>query len=472
MTVGESHCPACRAPQAPGSRYCVTCGLEVIHPCPACGGAPREVAARSRGSSPWCAACERLLAACERCGRWLIPGTGRCPDPQCGGRVTSPFPLQTGRRWDGSAPPDWTWPATWEREHPEHAPPRAEWWISQGEVQAAWVAHGRCFVWEAGTLVSPDERAGWLARSEAGAPGAVSWRSPLAGSLGVAAKVPPDERVAVLGGRVLLATEAGYAQADLRHAGDHSLLWDTVPLAQAAGAMGWAAWGVEAGMPCLRIAAMPCGGAPVRAEAVRHPEEAALARRGRLVMRDDAAYWPGQDGAVWEADLRSLEVRRAWKPVDGLLDLWVGPDGPRIIRESLGQIAVSLTGPREGAAGLTVPAGAGPFRGVYGLGSLFVVVGDRVLTFDARTGDRLHEALRPPGVWIGAALVRTTNAEPRLLTLTRDGGFASLTVTRLSSGVHDLLWREASLDPKALLPVEDTLYVAHSRGLVRFRSEG
>jgi hypothetical protein len=123
-------------------------------------------------------------------------------------------------------------------------------------------------------------------------------------------------------------------------------------------------------------------------------------------------------------------------------------------------------------AGLTVPAGAGPFRGVYGLGSLLVVVGDRVLTFEARTGDRLHEALRPPGVWIGAALVRTTDAEPRLLTLTRDGGFASLTVTRLSSGVHDLLWREASLDPKALLPVEETLYVAHSRGLVRFRSAG
>lgn len=469
MSGEESLCPACRAPGDPDSRFCVTCGLEVIQPCPACGGAPRAVATRTRGCSPWCEACERLLAACERCGRWLLPGTEGCPDPQCRGRITSPFPLQTGRRWDGSTQIDWTWPVTWEREHPEHAAPQAEWWISQGEVQAAWVAHGRCFVWETGTLVSPDERGGWRPRPDAGEPGAVGWRNPLPASLAMSARVPPDERATVLGGRVILATGGGYAQADLRHSGDHSLLWEAAPLAQAASASGWAAWGVESGTPRFRVAEVPRGGAPVRAEAVDVPAAAALARRGRIVIRDTAVFWPGQDGAVWQADLRSREVHRAWKPVEGLLDLWIGDDGARVIRESLGQIAVSLTGLREGAAGLAVPAGAGPFRGIYGLGSLLVVVGDRVLTFDVRTGDRLHEALRPPGVWIGAALVRTPDAEPRLLSLTRDGGFASLNVTRLSSGVHDLLWREPNLDPKALLPVEDTLYVVHSRGLIRFR---
>jgi hypothetical protein len=382
--------------------------------------------------------------------------------------VLSPFPLQTGRRWDGSILPDWNWPVIWEREHPEHTPPRVDWWTSQSEVQAAFVAHGRCFVWEAGTLVSPDEANGWRLRDDAGGPGAVSWRSPLAAPLAVAAKVPLDERVAVLGGRAILATANGYAQADLRHAGDSNLLWEALPLAQVSGPTGWAAWGSEQGVTALRIASVPVGGAPVQAEVMSLPPGATLARRGRLVQRDGWVYWPGQDGAVWALELKTHAVQPVWNAVDGLLDLWVGADGPRVVRESLGQIAVALTGPRAGGANLTVPAGAGPLRGVCGLDPLLVVVGDRVLTFDARTGDRLHEALRPPGIWIGAALVRTPDQEPRLLTLTRDNGFATLTVTRLSSGVHDLLWREATLDPKTLLPVADKLYLVHSRGLLRF----
>lgn len=470
MTLPEIACPACRAPLAPDARYCAQCGLEVRHACPACGGAPRELVTLRRGVSPWCESCERLLAACERCGRWLLPGLDRCADHQCGGRVLSPFPLQTGRRWDGGVQSDWTWPVIWEREHPEHAPPQVDWWTSQSEVQAAFIAHGRCFVWEAGTLVSPDEGGGWRSRETAGGPGPVSWRNPLAASFASAAKVSLDERVAVLGGRVILATEQGYAQADLRHSGDSSLLWEATPLAQVAGPTGWAAWGSERGTLALRVASVPTGGAPVQSEVVPVPAEAALARRGRLVQRDGRVYWPGQDDSVWELDLKTRAVRPAWSAASGLLDLWVGVDGPRVVRESLGQIAVALTGPREGHANLTVPAGAGPLRGVYGLDPLLVVVGDRVLTFDARTGDRLHEALRPPGIWIGAVLVRTPDQEPRLLTLTRDLGFATLTITRLSSGVHDLLWREATLDPKALLPVGDMLYLVHSRGLLRFHS--
>jgi len=468
MTPQEAPCPACRAPLNSEARFCAQCGLEVRPACPACGAAPRELATLSRGTSPWCENCERLLAACERCGRWLLPGTGRCLDPQCGGRILSPFPLQTGRRWDGSVQTDWTWPATWEREHPEHMPPQVDWWTSQSEVQGAFIAHGRCFVWEIGTLVSPDEASGWRSRDLAGGASAVGWRSPLAAPLASAAKVSLDERVAVLGGRVILATESGYAQADLRHSGDSSLLWEAQPLAQVASPTGWVAWAIERRATVLRIASVPVGGAPALAEVVSVPPEAALARRGRLVHRDGRVYWPGQDGSIWELELQSRIVRCAWNSVNGLLDLWVGADGPRVVRESLGQIAVALTGPREGHANLTVPAGAGPLRGVYGLDPLLVVVGDRVVTFDARTGDRLHEALRPPGVWIGAVLVRTTDQEPRLLTLTRDTGFASLTITRLSSGVHDLLWREATLDPKALLPVGEMLYLVHSRGLVRF----
>jgi len=468
MTLAETPCPACSAPLDSESRFCAHCGLEVVQACPACDSAPRELPTLSRGMSPWCESCERLLSACERCGRWLLPGTEHCQDPQCAGLVLSPFPLQTGRRWEGGVQSDWVWPVIWEREHPQHALPRVDWWTSQSEVQAAFVAHGRCFVWETGTLVSPEEDGGWRPRDGAAGPGAVSWRSPLAPPIATAAKVPFEERVSVLGGRAILATAGGYAQADLRHPGDSSVLWDAVPLAQVTGPTGWAAWGNDRGVLALRVASVPVGGAPALAKAVTVLPGAALARRGRLVHRDGRVYWPGQDGSVWELELKTRSARSVWNAVDGLLDLWVGADGPRVVRESLGQIAVALTGPREGGANLTVPAGAGPLRGVYGLDPLLVVVGDRVLTFDARTGDRLHEALRPPGIWIGAVLVRTPDQEPRLLTLTRDNGFATLTVTRLSSGVHDLLWREPTLDPKALLPVDDMLYLVHSRGLLRF----
>lgn len=462
-------CPGCRAPLVAEGRYCVQCGLEVCQHCPGCGGARRMLSTLHRSASPWCESCDRLLAACERCGRWLLPHIGRCPDPQCGGRVVSPYPLQTGRRWDGSEQSGWKWPIAWERENPEHTAPRVDWWTSHGEVQAAFVAHGRCFVWETNTLVIPDERGGWTSREGAGAPGGVSWRSPLPIPLAQSAKVPADERVAVLGGRVIMATESGYAQADLRHTGDSSLIWAARPLTQVAGPANWVAWGTEGDESRLRTAAIPVDGAPIQVESIPVPSEATLANRGRLVLRDGRAFWPGRDGAVWELELSTRTVRCARSPVDGLLDLWVGADGPRIVREGLGQLTVALTGPRESSGGLTVPAGAGPLRGVYGLDSKLVVAGDRVITFDTRTGDRLHEALRPPGVWISAVLVRTPDQEPRLVSLTREGGFASVMVTRLSSGVHDLLWREATLEPKTLLPVVDSLYLVHSRGLLRFR---
>jgi hypothetical protein len=188
-----------------------------------------------------------------------------------------------------------------------------------------------------------------------------------------------------------------------------------------------------------------------------------------MVLSGGKAYWPGRDGAIWELNPQTRALSAAADSAPGLVDVWAAPDGPRAVRENQGQITVTLAPARGGNAPLTVAAGSSPFRSAHTAGIWAVVVGERITTFDARTGERLHEALRPPGRWIDAALLPGEDGEPRLLALTREVGFATLIVVRLASGVHDLLWREDGIDPRALLPVEDRLYVAHSRGMVRFR---
>jgi hypothetical protein len=199
------------------------------------------------------------------------------------------------------------------------------------------------------------------------------------------------------------------------------------------------------------------------------PEGALPAPRARMVFSGGKAYWPGRDGAVWELDPARGHVIPAMEPTAGVVDVSAAPDGPRAVRENQGQIVVTLTSPRGGNTPLTVSAGISPFRGAHTAGVWSVVVGERITTFDARTGERLHEAIRPPGRWIDAALVSGEDAEPRLLVLTRENGFATLMVVRLASGAHDLLWREDGIDPRSLMPVEGAVYVAHTRGLVRFR---
>jgi hypothetical protein len=101
-----------------------------------------------------------------------------------------------------------------------------------------------------------------------------------------------------------------------------------------------------------------------------------------------------------------------------------------------------------------------------------IVVGERVTVFDARTGERLHDAVRPRGQWIDGALATSPDCEPRLLALTIEGGAASLSALRMSSGVQELVWQEAGVEPRAILPVGGELYVIHSRGVVALCQHG
>lgn len=417
----------------------------------------------AREVSSWCPACDTLLDACESCGRWLLPGTAGCPDPQCGSRVLPFLPQHTGRRWDGrGSAVGWTWPARWERSHPEYRAPVTQAWAASEPVHAAFAAHGRLFLWHGTNLISLDETA-W---TDHAAP-AAGWRCPL----GPAGRPLPgtqfSERIALAGSAAVLALERRYVQADLRQSGGTVPLEGGAPLAQVGGPGWWTAWSVEGAGPAMRLSRTNGAGHALDPRPVSVPPEAALAPGGRLVFRDGAACWPGRDGGVWRLDCASRQAARVLDRVEGLLAVWMEPDGPRSVRESLGQVSVGLSAPGGGRAAFNAPAGAGPLRGVYASRDHVLVVGERVVALDARTGERLHEALRPAGQWIDGALAPAADGEPRLLALTLENGLASLTALRMSSGTQDVLWRQPGAEPRDLLPVGAYLYVVHSRGVVR-----
>jgi hypothetical protein len=205
--------------------------------------------------------------------------------------------------------------------------------------------------------------------------------------------------------------------------------------------------------------------APAR---VSLPPEARLARGGRLALRSGRIFWPGADGGIWELDPASGSVRAAARNVAGTVALWAERDGPRVARESAGQITVTLSAPDLEGETRSVPAGAAPLRQVCAASRWVVVAGERISAFAVRTGERLHDAVRPPGRWVHALLATAEDDEPRLVTLTREGNLTSLTAVRLASGIHDLLWREDGIEPLGLLAAEEMLAVVHSRGVVRF----
>lgn len=414
-----------------------------------------------------------MLNACERCGRWLLPDTLACPDPHCAARVLPLLAQHTGRRRDArGSGVGWTWPVRWDRAHPEHGPPVAENLAAAETLHAAFVAHGRLYLWEGTNLLSPDEDTAWNAAAERG----IAWRCPL-GPAGVPAeRLAPAERVAVAGARAVLALQRGYLALDLRQSSDSVSLGSGTPLAQAGGPGWWIAWlgspagaGEPSGRSTLRLAGIGEMGDVLEPERIEVPPEGALASRGRIALRDGRAYWPGLDGGIWRLDCVSRGVERVVEGGEGVPVIWAEPNGPRAARETRSRITVGLTPPAEGRFAVNAPAGMPPLRGVFALPGHVVVLGDRLAAFDTQTGDRFPEAMAPPGTWIDGALVPAEDGEPRFLALTQEGRFSVLSALRMSSGAHESVWREPDLEPRALLPVGTDLYIAHSRGIVRLR---
>src|SRR5579871_3995164 len=147
---------SCGEPLRAGANYCAGCGQEVHQTCPACGeGERRWLRSILPATSPWCENRGALLAACERCGRWLLPDARRCPDPACESRVLPTAPQHTGRRWDGrGGTAGWIWPARWEAIHPQFRPPLVDRWASPDPLVAAFAAHDRLYVWAGVNLLA------------------------------------------------------------------------------------------------------------------------------------------------------------------------------------------------------------------------------------------------------------------------------------------------------------------------------
>lgn len=453
-------CPACKEVLRDGANFCVICGLEVRPLCPACREERFLLANLERGRSAWCARRNALLFACETCGRWLLPGTRRCPNPECGGRVLPTKPQHMGRRWDGrGSAVDWAYVE--RRPLPDGTLPEyaVQNWNAPETLHAAFVAHGLIFAWSGQNLLALG--------SEFGAE-PVIWRTALGAATAVQRRIPFVERAAVAGAGVTLATDRGWLLAGLAGRSEPVLFQACEPLAQAANPNFWVGWGVENGVYTLRASMLAPAWDRLVSQQITVPEGGGLVQRGRIVMRDSRAYWHGQDGGIWQWDGGEANtVTRIVAPIEGIRDIWAASDGVRMVREAQGRLSVGLGAPLSGFFPVEAPAGLGPLRGISADAETVVVIGERPMVFRARTGERLHESTRPAGRWITSALVAASDNEPRLMILAQEAARGRLTALKLSSGYEELLYIENDIEPLALLPVGSLLLIAHSRGIVR-----
>jgi hypothetical protein len=275
--------------------------------------------------------------------------------------------------------------------------------------------------------------------------------------------------VAVAGAGAVAALANRFVVADLGGSGGTLPLEGGAPLAQGGGPGWWVGWSEEGGVPTLRAAPVGDTWDALHPEVIATPPEAAPMAGGRIVLSTGTAYWPARDGSLWRAVLGSGTAEQVTAAIEGLRVLWAEPDGVRAARETLGQITLLLAAPEAGRTPLNVPAGPGPLREALASEEVVVVVGERVTSFEARTGGRLHEVRRRDGRWIEGALVPgpAGEAEPRLLELTQDSSFAEVVGLRLASGAEEVLWHAPNVEGLALLPVGSALYVAHTGGVTR-----
>ncbi|MCS6777306.1 MAG: zinc ribbon domain-containing protein [Chloroherpetonaceae bacterium] len=455
----------CGEPLREGANYCVACGREVRQPCPACGQECRWLATLDTDSLPWCENRHVLLYACEQCGRWLLPGDRLCPDPDCGGRVVPSRPLYTGRdAAGGGVHVNWKWPTRWLATRA--GPCGAISWSSPDTLYAAFVAHGRWYVWVGSVLLELDPTV--FCSEQGGMPGdGVIWRAPLGSSVRPASGIPFADRAAVVGSVVMLATENGYVLTGLHGRREVACPVRGMPLAQVANPFWWIGWVREEGSKCLYLVSVEATSDRFSPVAIETPPEAAIARGGQVVLQDDTAFWPAEDGSVWRLDCLSGQVRRLFASSDSLPRIWVQGDRIGVTREVRGHLQAGLGMLTDDRMPLEVPAGNGPLREVFATSDYLVVVGERPVMIDPVTGERVHESTRVCGRWVGGVLASASGSEPCLLLLTHDGAMSSLRVLQLASGVEDLCWWEPNRELLGLLPIGDLPVIVHRGGLIR-----
>src|SRR5262249_5449236 len=137
---------------------------------------------------------------------------------------------------------------------------------------------------------------------------------------------------------------------------------------------------------------------------VATPPEAELAQGGRIVLLDGQAWWPGEAGGIWRLTLASERVERVGDSTGGPLMVLAEKSGPHVAQEAGGQVSLCLPTSANGREALLARVVAGPLRGLFSSSGWTVVVGDRLTVLDPASGQKIHEAARPPGQWVAGTL--------------------------------------------------------------------
>ena len=475
MSAADITC-LCGEPLRPEGNFCGRCGREIRQNCPVCFDERRLIAKSDPAASPWCGDRGELLPACIRCGRWLPADTRQCPDPDCRGSVRPTWPASMGRAADGTGcMGSWTWPAVWDRQNPRYKAPQQETWSSDAPVHAAFVAHGRLYVWAETTLLAPEGPAGGPLAESPGRGRSTPWRCWLKLDGEPDPRTTVNNRVALVGGGAVLAAQNDFLLAGLSpHRTDDVVPLNLgTPLAQAASEGWWVGWSRLSGRATLWLAPVPANWRSLDCRQITDvPPQAVPRENSPLAICDGRAYWVGEEGALWQLDYRSRELQPLHDRLPGLQRVWCKQDGAHTVRVTGEGLRVGLDAVVRDGAIRETPGGAGPFRDLFAAPGLIAVVGETVTTLDPQTGDTLGNG-KYSGQWITGALTdappTAAYREPRLLMLTYDMDAGSLSALRPSSGGEEAVWREPGVRPMNLIVAGESLYIVHERGVTRIQ---
>jgi len=443
--------------------------------CPVCFEERRLTSGYTPYASPWCDKRGELLIACERCGRWLPSGVTTCPDPGCRGHVHETWPANTGRAPDGAGRTDgWRWPSEWDRQNPAYKAPNAATWASDLPVNAAFVAHGRLYVWVGTALIAPGV-------GPAGAPtvasaNAAPWKCWLGFDGLPSQSVGADSRVALFGGGAILAVENDFVIGALYpgRADEALKLQLGAPVAQVASDGWWAGWAMKSGLPALYSAHVNAQWRNTACRQIVGAGTAAAPRSGtRMLLKQGSAYWISEEGSLWRLECETGVCVPLTEPAPDTRIGWCGAEGAHIVKDGGEGIRIGLDPVRIGFVAREAPGGNGPLKDVFAGKGLLAVVGEQVMTLDSGTGYVLGGG-KYLGQWVAGALAEpemdAPDREPRLLMLTQDNEDGNLTALRPSSGGEEAVWRGPGVQVTGLIVAGRRMYVVHNSGVTSIRS--